>query len=74
MTGLDRLARLPDADFVKLWNSAAAIDEVVARVVERVGHVPRWAVVARAVALRKAGQTVTALGPPTSSSASSPAA
>lgn len=31
MTGLDRLATLPDADFITLWPAAGAIDEVVGR-------------------------------------------
>ena len=70
MAGLERLAQLPDAAFIALWNAAGATDEVVARVVERVGRVPRWAVVARAVALRKAGNDLKALGPATASSAS----
>ncbi|MBN9521977.1 hypothetical protein J0H58_26260 [bacterium] len=57
MAGLDRLATLPDADLIDLWNAAGTIDEVVERVVARVGRVPRWAVVARAAALRRAGRT-----------------
>ena len=61
MAGLERLAQLPDAAFIALWNAAGATDEVVARVVERVGRVPRWAVIARAVALRKAGVNLKAL-------------
>ena len=70
MAGLDRLSQLPDAAFTTLWNAAVTIDEVVVRVVERVGRVPRWAVVACAVALRKAGNGLKALGPATASSAS----
>lgn len=58
MTYLARLDQLPDADFIILWNAAGTIDEVVERVVARVGRVPRWAVVARAVALRKGGGTL----------------
>jgi hypothetical protein len=63
MAGLDRLTQLPDAEFIKLWNAAGTTDEVVEQVVLRVGRVPRWAVVARAVALRKAGNTLKGLGP-----------
>jgi hypothetical protein len=63
MTYLDRLANLPDADFIQWWNGAATIDDIVEQVVARVGRVPRWAVVARAVALRKAGCEVKSLDP-----------
>jgi hypothetical protein len=38
-----------------LWNRAGTIDEVVNAVRNRVGQVPRWAVMAWAVALRKKG-------------------
>jgi len=61
MAGLDRLSQLPDAGFITLWNQAGTTDEVVEQVVVRVGPVPRWAVVARAVALRKAGVRLNAL-------------
>lgn len=70
MTGLDRLAPLPDAEVINLWNGAGTVE----RVVVRVGRLPRRAVVARAVALRKAGNAVKTLGPATASSASPSAA
>lgn len=63
MTYLARLDQLPDADFIILWNTAGTIDGVVEQVVARVGRVPRWAVVARAVALRKAGGDLKPLDP-----------
>ncbi|QDU20551.1 hypothetical protein [Urbifossiella limnaea] len=74
MTYLDRLAQLSDADFIALWNAAGTTDEVTAQVVARVGRVPRWAVVAQAVALRKAGNALKARGPVTPPSSTSPAA
>jgi hypothetical protein len=55
MTSVARLDQLSDSDFITLWNMAGTIDDVVERVVARVGRVPRWAVMARAVLLRKAG-------------------
>jgi hypothetical protein len=63
MTFHDRLAQLPDAEFIALWNSVGTTDEVVEQVVVRVGRVPRWAVVARAVALRRAGNDLKPLSP-----------
>ena len=51
----DRVELLPADEFVALWNRAWSIEEVVAEVCERVGHVPKWAVLARAAALRKEG-------------------
>ena len=51
----DRLAQFPKADFIALWNRAGNIDEVVDAVCLRVGRVPKWAVMAWAVALRKRG-------------------
>lgn len=48
--------RIPDELFVVLWNAAASLGAAVERVCELAGgRVPRWAVVARAVALRAAG-------------------
>ena len=72
MTFHDRLYQLPDAEFITLWNRAGTTDEVVEQVVLRVGRVLRWAVVARGVALRKAGNDLKALTPVSSSA--SPAA
>lgn len=59
----DRLAQLSNLDFIALWNAAETTDEVVARVVARVGRVPRWAVVARGVALRRGGNVLKTFGP-----------
>ncbi|HEX4607497.1 MAG TPA: hypothetical protein VH092_04755 [Urbifossiella sp.] len=55
MTGPARLDQLSDTDFITIWNTAGTTDGVVEQVVVRVGRVPRWAVMARAVLLRKAG-------------------
>lgn len=51
----DRLAQFPKAEFITLWNRAASIDQVLDAVCRRVGRVPKWAVMAWAVALRKRG-------------------
>jgi hypothetical protein len=47
---------VPRDRFVAAWNSAASLGEAVERVKELAdGYVPRWAVMARAAALRKEG-------------------
>jgi hypothetical protein len=51
----ERLERVPADQFVALWNGAWSVDDVVGGVVVLVGPVPRWAVMARAAALRKGG-------------------
>ena len=52
----DRAWQVPQDDFVGAWNGAATLAEVVERVKELVGgNVPKWAVMARAVAIRKGG-------------------
>lgn len=52
----DRVLQVPQERFVEAWNAGGSIDEVVARVKELAGGpVPRWAVMARATALRKQG-------------------
>jgi hypothetical protein len=51
----DRLSQFPKSEFIALWNHAGTIDDVVNAVRNRVGQVPRWAVMAWAVALRKKG-------------------
>jgi len=51
----DRVEAVPRDEFVALWNAAWSVDEVVAEVRERVGQVPKWAVLARAAALRREG-------------------
>ncbi|MBN9519899.1 hypothetical protein J0H58_15465 [bacterium] len=48
--------QLPVDVFVGLWNTSGSLDEAATRVKELVGgRAPRWAVLARATALRKAG-------------------
>jgi predicted SprT family Zn-dependent metalloprotease len=50
------MQQIPEAQFVAEWNAAGSLAEVVERVCERAGaRLPRWAVVARAVALRATG-------------------
>ena len=51
----DWLSNLSDDVFVRLWNAARDLDEAAERVREVVGKVPRWAVLARASALRRKG-------------------
>ena len=47
---------VPVSKFAELWNQAATLDEAVAAVRSEVGKaVPRWAVLARAVAERRRG-------------------
>jgi hypothetical protein len=49
----DHLLNLSDDAFTQLWNQALSLDEAVERVREFVGRVPRWAVMAKASALRR---------------------
>ncbi len=51
----DHLLNLPDDEFSLLWNQARDLDEATERIREVVGRVPRWAVLARASALRRKG-------------------
>jgi hypothetical protein len=50
-----RVEAVPRDEFVAIWNAAWSLDDVVAGVQDRVGPVPRWAVLARAAALRREG-------------------
>ncbi|QDU20647.1 hypothetical protein [Urbifossiella limnaea] len=61
----DRAWQVPEEAFVAAWNGAGSLDEAVQRVRELVGgkNVPRWAVLARATALRKAGKSMKDLRP-----------
>jgi hypothetical protein len=49
----DHLLNISDDAFTQLWNQAQCLDEAVEWVREAVGKVPRWAVLARASALRR---------------------
>jgi hypothetical protein len=49
----DHLLTLSDDAFTQLWNHAQNLDEAVERVREVAGKVPRWAVMAKASALRR---------------------
>jgi hypothetical protein len=52
----DRVWQVPQEQFVAAWNQAGSLDEAAARVKELAqGNVPRWAVMARAMELRKDG-------------------
>lgn len=51
----DWLSNLTDDEFSRLWNTARDLDEAAERVREVAGKVPRWAVLARASALRRRG-------------------
>lgn len=52
----DRVWGIPQEQFVAAWNAAASMPDVIRRLKEVAGGaVPRWAVMARAVALRKGG-------------------
>jgi hypothetical protein len=50
-----KVDQVPAAEFVGLWNASHSLDAVVERVRQLVGPIPRWAVLARAAALRKGG-------------------
>ena len=52
----DRVWQVPQAAFVAAWEAAATLAEVTERIRELAGGmVPRWAVMARAAEIRKAG-------------------
>jgi hypothetical protein len=53
---------IPQDQFVAAWNAAASIDDAVRRMKAiGGGAVPKWAVMARAVALRKSGTELRSL-------------
>ena len=52
----DRVWKVPQDQFVGAWNTAGSLADVVERMKELAGGAaPRWAVMARAVALKKGG-------------------
>lgn len=52
----DNVWRLPREQFVETWNRAGSLDEAAAAIRAAVGPpAPRWALIARAAALRKEG-------------------
>ncbi|MBN9517466.1 hypothetical protein J0H58_02940 [bacterium] len=63
----DRAWQVPEEAFAAAWNASASLDEATERVKELAGgkQVPRWAVLARAAALRKAGRVMKELRPAT---------
>jgi hypothetical protein len=53
---IDRAWQVPQEQFVAAWNSARTLDEAAMRIKELArGNVPRWAVMARAMELRREG-------------------
>jgi hypothetical protein len=59
----DRAWQVPQDEFVGAWNGATTLDEAAARVRELArGNVPRWAVLARALELRRKGVAMKPLG------------
>ena len=52
----DRVWQVPRDQFITAWNDSATLDEAAARVRELTGgSAPRWAVLSRAMELRKDG-------------------
>ena len=50
----ERVWQVPREKFVAAWNRAASLADVIERVKQLAsGNVPRWAVMARAAAMRK---------------------
>ena len=59
-----RVCRVPQEQFVAAWNGSDTLDEAATKVRELAGgSVPRWAVMARAAELRKAGIQMKSLTP-----------
>jgi hypothetical protein len=53
---MDRVSGIPGDQFAAAWNAADSLAALVERVkLLAGGHVPRWAVLARAAALRREG-------------------
>ncbi len=62
-TGVDRLTA---DEFAAIWNGAGSVDEAVAAVRRAAGRpVPRWAVLARALADRRRGTALKRYPEPT---------
>ena len=58
----ERLRRLSAERFAEHWNGSGSLDEASVRVKSEVGTpCPRWAVLARAVALREQGMHLKAM-------------
>jgi hypothetical protein len=51
----ERVSELPDGEFASIWNTSVSFNDAVERVRTAVGEAPRWAVLARASALRRHG-------------------
>ncbi|MBY0457996.1 MAG: hypothetical protein K2V38_11705 [Gemmataceae bacterium] len=62
----DRVWQVPQDQFVAVWNGAASLEEASMRIKEIVsGNAPGWAVLQRALELRKAGVEMQQLVRPT---------
>ena len=60
----DRVWQVPGDEFAAAWNASASLTDATERVRELAGGmVPRWAVMARAAELRKAGVELKPLAP-----------
>jgi hypothetical protein len=59
----DRAWQVPQDQFIAAWNGAASLDEAVASKELAHGNVPRWAVMARAMELRRDGFELKPLAP-----------
>lgn len=60
----DRVWQVPRDQFVAAWNGSGSLDEAAARVKALAGGpAPRWAVMARATAMRKEGVELKPLAP-----------
>ena len=60
----DQVWQVPQDKFVAVWNAAGSVREAAARIRELTDkYVPSWAVMSRAIDLRKAGVPVNAYPP-----------
>jgi len=58
----ENVGRIPVERFAAVWNGSASLEEATAKVRTEVGTpCPRWAVLARAVALREQGVELKAM-------------
>lgn len=61
----DRVWQVPKDRFIAAWNAAGSVDEAAAAVRALAGGpAPRWAVMARATALRREGYELKPLSSP----------
>jgi hypothetical protein len=61
---LDKVESMPEAEFIRIWNSSNSLDEATEKVKAAVGtRCPRCAVLARAVGQRRGGVEMKGLRP-----------